>query len=398
VTGTREQLERVRNQFLDGIRQGLTGIYTQLTTGTTRVSAVDTEGDQLLNSVISTLGETWSATAQVLRVQAAMSFPLLVARGLVPGISVVHKFGKLPNVSTADGAIAVWAGTKGPYLGFGATDGEAITAVSSSASDTGTVLSSGTATSGTSTTLIDTGATFVSGGGAVGDLILNDTQADYGIVTAIAETTITVFRFNSGTIVAASDSYRLVTAGAATGATVLLLKKILAEDRTELTDEFVVLNGTTGVDTTVALTAVRCTRGRIIHAGSSGSNVGDVTATQKTTTANIYMKLLATYNSTMILCDTVPAGKTGYLLQWGGGVLGSNNGDIEIRLLSRPIGGVFQVQEESSVRATGTSTFNRAYQIPKNGHGGGTDIYVDCNADANNMSFSGHFTLLLLDD
>jgi len=346
-------------------------------------------------NVISVLGEAWTTASRVLRVQVAMSFPLLVARGLVPGIGAIHKFGKLPDIDS-EGPLVVWGGTKGPYLGFTATGGEAITVkAASGTADAGSLLSSGTATSGTTTTLVDTGATFVTDTVAVGDIVINDTQSDHGIITAIAETTATVARWRHGTTPAASDAYRMVTA-ASTGAAVVRVQKLLDSAYSESV-EYLILAHTTGVDTT-GTDFIRNSRARVVLAGSGGANATVLTATQKTSTGVIFWTIPVGYNSTMVACDTIPAGKTGYFTEWGAGVLGGNNGNLEVRLVAAPIGEPAQVLEEVSVKAAGTSMFERNYEIPKNALPAMTDIFIDATSTTANLSASGFFTLLLVDD
>ena len=318
-----------------------------------------------------------------------------VQAGLHSDLNTVHKFGRLPVVNSADGFVDVWNGTKGPYLGFNAVAGEAVTVSSASANDAGTVLSSGTMTGGSATTAADTGATFSTDTVAAGDLVINDTQSDHMIITSLTETVLTGRRWRHGTTPAVSDAYRVVTA-ASTGAAVVRVNRIMDFTSGGLATEYIVLNGVTGVDTT-GTDYFRCSRGRIVLAASGGIAIGAITATQKTTTANIFWTMPIGYNSTMVCCDTVPAGKVGYLKQWGGQLIGTNQANAQLRFSSRPTGEVFQVQEELGLRGSGTSAIDRVYSIPKNGFEAWTDIRLDIDTDTNATSVVGYFTIIFKD-
>lgn len=64
-----------------------------------------------------------------------LEYGLAIRRGLVPGVSIVHKFGRNPDIDTASGFEDLWSGG-GLYTGFNATAAEIVTVVSSSALDT----------------------------------------------------------------------------------------------------------------------------------------------------------------------------------------------------------------------------------------------------------------------
>ena len=321
---------------------------------------------------------------------------LAIVRGLVPGMSIVQKFGKALDLDAADGFLALWPGTKGTYLGFSAVAGEAVTVASASANDAGTVLSSGTLTGGSATTAVDTAADFVTDTVAAGDCIINDTQSDHAIITSIAATTATFRRWRHGTTPAAGDTYRVVTP-ASTGAAVVRLQRLMDFTSGTLATEYIVLNGATGVDT-VGTDYFRCSRARVVHGASRSNGIGIITATQKTTTANIFFALQVGYGSTMVCADTVPAGKTGYILDWGSGVVGNVNANVTSRLVAAPTGEPSQVQEEISARTAGTSTPLRVYVAPKNGFAAWTDIHVEGSSDTNNTAAAGWFSMLLVDD
>ena len=120
-----------------------------------------------------------------------------ISLGLVPGERNNIKFGRNSDIDTGTTPEDIWEG-QGIYTGMNATANEDIAISSSSANDSGTVVSSGTATGGNTSTLTDTGATFVTDGVAVGDLLVNDTQGSHGVVASLTETVITVHQMTEG--------------------------------------------------------------------------------------------------------------------------------------------------------------------------------------------------------
>jgi len=316
---------------------------------------------------------------------------LEVAKGNIPGHSITNKFGRNDAIQNASTYETIWNGGDS-YTGHNATAAEKLECFSGGAEDAGTVLSSGTATSGSTTTLIDTGATFATDTVAAGDVLINDTNVDHGIVVSLTgETQINVLRMAGGTTNAASDAYRVATK-ASTGAPVLKLKNLLDGNFAAVSAEYIVLNGA-GVVETVG-TYLRCSRGRL-H-GGIGAN--GVTARQTTTTANVMMVLPAGYNSTMIAADTVPAGKTGYLFDMFGALSGKTNADAIMRLQAREVGDVFQVQEQWAVQGTGTTHSPRVYTLPKGPYREMTDIFIEASADTNSTGIAAGWAMLLVDN
>jgi len=325
-------------------------------------------------------------------IRAGEPYLIAVARGAITGRSATLKFGINTDVDDATFE-DMWDGG-GTYTGFNATAGQAIEVLSGSGADTGTVLSSGTGTGGSSTTFADTGATFSTDTVAAGDIVINDTQSDHMIVTSLTETVLTGKCWRHGTTPAASDAYRVATPGS-TGAAVVRLPKCLDSTWAESV-EYVVLNGATPVDT-AGTDYIRSSRVRVVLAGSGLGNAGIITTRQTTTTANVFGIMIIGYNSSMVACDTVPAGKQAYILGWFGGLNGNTQADCAMRLLARPTGEPFQVQDEGSLRGAGTSSFPKEFGTPNGPWPAGTDIKIEGNSDANNTSIAASFDLLLVD-
>lgn len=64
-----------------------------------------------------------------------LEYGLNIQRGLVPGVSVIHKFGRNPDIDTIDGFEDLW-NVGGNYTGFDAIAAEVVEVFSSDASDT----------------------------------------------------------------------------------------------------------------------------------------------------------------------------------------------------------------------------------------------------------------------
>jgi len=271
-------------------------------------------------------------------------FKLEVAQGDVTNNSIYNKFGGNNDVDTGSAPEDLW-GSSGLYTGFDATSGQAVEVFSSSVADTGSLVSSGTATGGTATTLVDSGATFITDGVAVGDIILNDTQDFHGVVKEVSsETFLTVVKFVDGGLAKTTyipvdtDSYRVVNASG-TGAAVVKLTKLLDNDYLEYS-EYVILNGATGVDTS-GTSYIRNSRALVVLSGSNNGAQGDITGRQTTTTANVFWFITAGKEQTLVACDTVPAGKTLYITDMSCKMARSTgaDGSANVEFSTRYVGG-----------------------------------------------------------
>ena len=117
----------------------------------------------------------------------SLTFLQAISEGLVPGHFALNKFGH--NSLVAANNETVWD-VSNDYPWQSAA--ELIQTASTDVDDQGLLRSSGVATGGTKTTLIDTTADFIiTDSVAVGDLLINDTNSEHAIITAITATTIT---------------------------------------------------------------------------------------------------------------------------------------------------------------------------------------------------------------
>lgn len=269
-----------------------------------------------------------------------------VARELYQGYQIDTKFGRNADIDTGTTPEDVWNGG-GSYTGFNCVTAETLNVVSSSANDLGTLVSSGTATGGSSTTLVDSGATFVTDGVVVGDMIINDTQSIHAIVSEVTSETTLTFRYisnganTSNLTMNSGDSYRIASNGS-TGASVVKLKGLDADYNG--ISEYVILNGTTNVTTTKSF--IRQSRAAVELAGTNTVSVGEITARQSVTTANITMVMPADSGQTAICCATVPAGKNWVIKDLNVSMVidGNQSGSAQMQFQIRERGGAWQTK------------------------------------------------------
>jgi hypothetical protein len=243
-------------------------------------------------------------------------------------------------------------------------------AVSSSASDAGSVNFSGTSSGGSTTTLIDTTKNFTAGGTAVvaGDIILLDTDGSFGVVTSVAATTLTCSGGFCGGSSGASQAYRVIDISAGgTGAQVVRAKG-LDGNYAEIS-EFIVMNGTTAVATTKT-NWFRINSWRCIIAGTGLACAGTVDIRHLSDTP-IYSRMVAGDTRARNINYTVPSGKTLYVtsvtLSAGSSVAGRS-----VRMVTRatydpslncalPTLGLYQPFTEVIVQ---DGAFGRTLEIP----------------------------------
>lgn len=125
---------------------------------------------------------------------------------------------------------------------------------------------------------------------------------------------------------------------AGTGAQTLTIYG-LDNDWSEI-NETVTLNGQTNVLTTNSY--LRVFRMIVNTAGSTGSNVGVITASAQTS-ASTHAQINATDNQTLKINFSAPAGK--YVLITGAEIGTAKNKDVEIRFKIRPFGETFQTKK-----------------------------------------------------
>lgn len=242
-------------------------------------------------------------------------------------------------------------------------------AISTSAQDAGSVGFSGTSSGGSTTSLVDATKDFTAGTPVVvGDVILLDTTGDFGVVTSVSATTLTVSGGFCGGASGASQAYRVIDISAGgTGCQVARVKGLNAS-YAEI-DEFIVMNGVTAVPTTLT-TWFRVNSWRCIIGGTGLACAGTVDIRNLADTP-IYSRMVAGDTRARNINYCVPAGKTLYVtsitLSAGSAVAGRST-----RMVTRatydpslncalPTLGLFQPFTEVIIQ---DSAFNRQLEIP----------------------------------
>jgi hypothetical protein len=251
-------------------------------------------------------------------------FLIEVAKGNVPGHSIITKFGTNPSTDIADAPETVWDGST--LYAFHPTTAQIMEVVSTDVDDTGVVLSSGTATGGSIVTIEDTGKDFIGDTVAIGDIVINDSNDQFAIITAVAATVITHAAMTNGsqenfqsTPNASGDTYRIAHAND-TGLAVAVVYG-LDGDYNNIT-EIYVLNGTTVV--TLDQTFIAQHRMTGLIAGTVAGNEGAVIS-RITGGGTIAAQMLAGANKTLMAVYTVPANKIGYFLKGYVGITKTGN-------------------------------------------------------------------------
>lgn len=285
-----------------------------------------------------------------------------VAEGGVEGYSLMTKFGENPEVDIA-APETVWDG--GGLYTWVPLVAESLEVLSTSGSDVGSVLSSGTATGGSIATLIDTGATFSSDGVAVGDLVINDTNDEFAIIVVVTETTLTLVGMSNGsqadfssTANASGDTYRVATATSGLGVGAVFG----TNGSGSFENEIFVMNGTTEV------TLKRDYNGTFRMAGILGAttagNVGDIkcqTVVGSTLTAQMRIGM----NKTLMACIRTPSDKLTIFLKGYVGITKTGNpsqtntAKFTWRVL--PFGSVISVNGVMELISTGSSWWQYEY-------------------------------------
>jgi len=157
--------------------------------------------------------------------------------------------------------------------------------------------------------------------------------------------------------------------------------------------EIVTLDGDNSVTST--LSYLRLPRAKILTAGSTGKNQGEITVRQSITTANIFCVMPAEYNSTMITAFTIPKNCYGYLISQATSISNKRAASVDVRIQKRKENSVFQVAGEASVNSVGTGRITRNFEVPVK-LSPMTDIFMEASASAS-VAVSGSFDIILVE-
>jgi len=233
-------------------------------------------------------------------------FDLWTAMGQHKNVKPGVILGEAINVTAANTPSEIWL-VGNVYTGFNAVGDESTRVVSTINNDNGTLVTQGIIDEGSKNTLFDADVDFIAAGVAVGDIILNDTQAIHGIITSVATNTLVVYRMetdNRGVhgINNKGDAYRIATT-ADTGLAVLKLYDMLNFNRERIPSQFVIMNGFTFQDLNFNAS---WWRSKGVLFGSNGSNLGLIFTSQSPSTANFVSFINVGMGQSLDGVSTVP--------------------------------------------------------------------------------------------
>ena len=165
-----------------------------------------------------------------------------------------------------------------------------------------------------------------------------------------------------------------------------------------LVTQTVTLTGTTGVALTTPLLRVFRMRNLSATAASGNIQVGVGAVTSSFTAANLRAQITQGYEQTLMSLYTIPAGKTGYLMNfWGNMNRSVTTGACDVSIWSRIENGIFRIQSPTGLVAGGSSHFQHRYETYPS-YPAKTDIKMTAEGSTNNFDISSGFDLYLVDD
>ena len=181
-------------------------------------------------------------------------------------------------------------------------------------------------------------------------------------------------------------------AAAGTGARTLHVRGLDADYNIQ--EEMISLNGQSNVVTANAY--IILDHAHVTTAGSGGTNAGNITITASVdATAQGY--IASGVGTTLNAWYQVPAGYTGYLLQWGAGVQQTSASNaIDVFLYKKDFGGIFVMQDVIPLYTGGTSHAHHEYCLPQPFAAKSIVKMRAANATANNNDVHVTFALLLV--
>jgi len=167
-------------------------------------------------------------------------------------------------------------------------------------------------------------------------------------------------------IVSSSDSDGKTGSHTSVGARTIRVYGLTSWSTSE-TSEVITLDGTTNVPTVNSYVIIH--RMKVLACGTSGPNVGTITATAATDTT-VTAVILPTDGQTEMAIYGVPSGYTFYLKRWGCGIdkASSTAVTVDFRLVVNENPDVqtiaFLRKDDISLQSTGSSIHERYYEIP----------------------------------
>lgn len=120
--------------------------------------------------------------------------------------------------------------------------------------------------------------------------------------------------------------------------------------------ETITLNGTTNVPTVNSYIFI--SRVIVLTAGSGAANAGTITGTATGGGTPLLISVAIGINQSQLGIYKVPVGKSAYIYNWGGSFYSATAGaQVELRLLIKPSGGVFNMKDNINLFTGGVTAF-----------------------------------------
>jgi hypothetical protein len=133
----------------------------------------------------------------------------------------------------------------------------------------------------------------------------------------------------------------------------------------------------------------------VATAGSGNTNAGPITTTSNGGGTPAMSSIQIGEGQTQFCIYQIPAGYTGYLTNYQGGI--TTGTALDLKLYAKPFGGVFNLKGNLPLNLTGSSFDQRVYKTPLK-FTEKTIVKLTGTATANNTSTSGSFDLILIAD
>lgn len=239
----------------------------------------------------------------------SQDYLLALAEGDIPGHTPWRLIGYTPTMTTSESD--VWSAA-GVYT-FPTSAQQMEFLSSNNTDDIGTSIFSGTSSGGSTTSLIDVTKDFTGGTAvAVGDCVILDKSGavpEFGYVTAVAVTTLTIGGGFSSGGTGATRAYTVLDYSAHAGAQAVMIGYLTSAFAPKR--EILILNGTT-VTTTTNTDIYRINGGDVIFAGANKKPTGNISIRNLADTP-VYGYITAGFNSMRKAIFTIPASKTLYI-------------------------------------------------------------------------------------
>lgn len=183
-------------------------------------------------------------------------------------------------------------------------------------------------------------------------------------------------------------------AAAGTGARTITITGI--DSSNNEVSETLTLNGITNVPTVNSYIFI--SRALVATAGSGAANAGTITGTATGGGTPLLISIAIGINQSQQGLYMIPTGKKGYICNWGASFYSATAGaQVEVRLLVKPNGGVFNMRDNFNLFSGGTTAMFKMKQPPIVCPALSIIKIQVVTANANN-DVSGSFDLVLIKD